>query len=161
KQDTDPEVAWALAAQLRPAESISVRQHISKYASELNPSDAAGWNQRLFQFTTTMVNPRHWPDAVWQESSKSHLRPTQEYRSHSSTSRHGESKYILNGETITYDQVKRQCDDSFAALVNTIECLRKENEHAPDYLLLRDTLPQHIERAGSLDELDAIARFLN
>lgn len=71
----DPEFLWALCGLLDPNESVEPRQHIADLAASIAPSSNGFWKTRLSHYVRTMVNPRHWPDALWEQATQCHRRP--------------------------------------------------------------------------------------
>jgi len=160
RDNGDPEFLWALCGLLDPNESLEVRHHVVALAASIEPNSAESWVERLPVYITTMINPRHWPDDLWENAALVHKRPARKRR-HEESSRGDleEKTYLFEGQPITRDEANERCRTSFNGLVETIEKLKRENDYISDYELL-SALPDHIEKAASIEELRVITSFV-
>ena len=159
RDDGDPEFLWALCGLLDPNESLDVRQHVATLAASVAPDSAKSWKVRLSDYITTMINPRHWPEELWEKATQIHERPARKQRSEkSSLDDLNDKTYAFEGQSVTLDEAKERCHASFNDMVETIEKLKQENDYVPDYELF-SALSDHIDNAASIDELRPIRSF--
>ena len=156
RNDGDPEFLWALCGLLDPNESLEVRQHVASLAASLAPNSIESWATRLSDYITTMINPRHWPNELWEKATQIHERPVRKQRYEDSNLDDMNGKtYAFEGQTITLNEAKERCRSSFNDMIETIEKLKDENDYIPDYELF-SALADHIDNAASVDELGTI-----
>ena len=159
RDDGDPEFLWALCGLLDPNESLESRQHVAALAASIDPDSTEAWAARLSDYIKTMINPRHWPDELWEKATQIHERPVRKQRYEgSSRGDLNDKTYVFEGQSITWAQVNERCRASFNELVETIEKLKQENDYIPDYELFA-ALPDHIENAANIEELETIKSF--
>lgn len=160
RQSGDPEFLWALCGLLDPNESLRVRQHVAALAPSSTPDSSASWAARLSDYITTMINPRHWPNELWDKATQLHERPVRKQRHEASSHDDlADKTYTLEGQPVTLDEVKVRCRASFNEMANTIERLREENDYIPESDLL-PALAHHISKTTSLDELEPIKSYI-
>jgi hypothetical protein len=159
RDNGDPVFLWALCGLLDPNESLESRQHVAALAAAIDPDFAESWAVRLSVYITTMINPRHWPEELWEKATLIHERPVRKQRYEGSSGDELKDKtYLFEGQPITRDDANERCRASFNEMVETIEKLKQENDYIPDYELFA-ALPNHIENAASVEELGAIKSF--
>lgn len=159
RHDGDPEFLWALCGLLDPNKSLEVRQHVIAVATSDTLESNDSWAERLSIYIKSMINPRHWPDELWEEATRNHGRPARRRRYEGSN--HDEmdvKEYKLEGQSITLDEAKERCCSSFNEMVNTIDKLKLENDYIPDYNLY-PAIFDHIDNATNIHELKPIRSF--
>jgi len=159
RDNGDPEFLWALCGLLDPNESLESRRHVVALAASIAPDSAEFWTTRFSDYITTMINPRHWPDELWEKAPQTHERPVRKQRYEESNRNDLRDKtYLFEGQPITRDEANERCRVSFHGMVETIEKLKQENAYVPDTELF-SALPDHIENATSVEGLGVIKSF--
>ena len=158
RTEGDPEALWALCALLSPNESFPSREHVSKLASSAAPESAEAWNRRLDAYTKAMINPRHWPEAMWDEDIRTHPRPASRRRNENSGNP-ANSSYTLDGHQISQAVAVELCRRSFASFVETLAKLKSENSFVSEYELF-GVLDHHIGASEQEETLAEIETFL-
>ena len=152
----DPEYLWALASLLHPNESLKCRQHIVDH-SATDSSIRTGvvpWSERLVQYVATSINPAQWPEEMKAGSSPGSNK--QQASAQDEWSGLDRKPVYLDGVAVTEDRIIEFCKQSVGAMVETLDKLRTQNEYVSDYRILDATVPFHIGRARSDDDLAQI-----
>ncbi len=142
----DPEYLWALASLLHPNESLQCRQHIAGLpaVSSSSTGSSVPLPERLTHYVVTSMNPARWP-----ENMKARALP--QAKQQSDSAQEGwlgcQKPTHLNGVAVTEDQVIGLCKQSVSAMIETLDKLRAQNEHASDHRIVDATVPFHIDRA--------------
>ena len=160
RDNGDPEFLWALCGLLDPNESLEPRQHVSDLATSIDPASPDSWKGRLANYITTMINPRHWPDHLWEQAIQCHERPARQQRNQDSAPADLKDKtYLIDGQPVTEEKAIECCRLSFDEMVTTFDKLKKENDYFPDYKLF-GLLPEYIDNATSAEKLETIKQFI-
>jgi energy-coupling factor transporter ATP-binding protein EcfA2 len=85
RDNGDPEFLWALCGLLDPNESLEPRQHVAALAASIDPNFRELWAARLSDYIRTMINPRHWPDELWEKATRINERPLRRQRDEGSS----------------------------------------------------------------------------
>lgn len=168
-EDGDPEYLWCLSALFSNhfnndgrhcRQIIGTRQHIVDLVRESCSEDVqSDFQDRFRHFVLTDITPRHWPDDLKDEFSI----PSDLDGNNGDDATLGDSlksDFILDGESITREDIAEQCKESFSEFLVILEKLKAQNERFYEPDLLNITLCHHIKEACSNEDLISIKKYL-
>lgn len=156
--DGDPEYFWCLSESLFN-DSMEARQHIVNIISESCSKDVRkAFEARFRNFVLTEINPKRWPDHLKNEFSIP-LNSEDKNETNAGLNNHLTSEFILDGETVTGQDIVEECKTSFSEFLTILEKLKTQNKpfYKPD--LLEEILRYHITNTCSSKDLISIKEY--
>ena len=168
-KDGDPEYLWCLSESFSNQDSddgkyckqiIGTRQHIVDLVCETYPQDVRRtFENRFRHFVLTEIIPRHWPDHLKDEFPIPN-RSDGENSSDTASSDLSPSDFMLDGEIVSREDMRKKCKRSFSGFVVILEKLKAQNEHYYGRGLLDAMLPHHIAKSNSSEDLNLIRDYI-
>lgn len=156
--DGDPEYLWCLSESLFD-DPVEARQHLVNLVGKSCSEDVRGeFENRFRHFLRTEISPRRWPDFLKEEFS---ILPDSDEKSENDTGSSGyrKSDFMLDGKTVTGEDVVEKCKASFSEFLTIFEKLENQNEHFYEADLRDSVLRHHIQEAVSRDTLLLIMEY--
>ena len=159
--DGDPEYLWCLSESFTNQNTTAkARRHIVDLVRTSCSEDVLRvFEGRFKHFVLTEVSPGHWPDDLKNEFSI----PTNPDGDDGDDVTEGDSdssNFILDGESISEEDIAEKCRKSFSEFHETLEKLKTQNERFYEPDLIDEILRHHIAEARSLEELIAIKDYV-
>ena len=170
-EDGDPGYLWCLSKSFTNhfnddgrhcKQIIGTRQHIVDLVRKSCSEDV----QRVFEdrfrhFVLTEITPRYWPDNLKDEFSFSIPSDSDGNNGDDAAlSDDIQSDFILNGQSMTREDIAEKCRESFSEFLVILEKLKTGNERFRERDLLYVTLRHHIKEARSTEDLISIKKYL-
>ena len=156
--DGDFEYLWCLSESLF-GDPVDARQHIVNLVGKsCSENVRREFENRFRRFLRTEISPRRWPDFLKDEFSIL-PDPSENRESGTASSGYRKSDFMLDGKTVTAEDVVERCKASFSEFLTTFEKLKNQNEHFYESNLRDSVLRHHIREAGSLETLLPIREY--
>lgn len=165
----DPEYLWCLTELFSNHTSddgrhcrqiMRTRQHIVDLVRQSCSQDMChNFADRYKYFVLTEIPPRHWPEDLKAELG---LPSKQDDKNSGSVEPQSTllSDYILDGETITKEEIVTKFRVSFPDFLETLDKLKKQNKHFYERGLSDSALKYHITGAAALRDLFPIKEYI-
>ena len=156
--DGDPEYLWCLSESLFD-DSIETRQHIVDLIGKSCSEDVSkAFEDRFRNFVLTEINPKRWPDHLKNEFSIP-LNSEDKNETNTGLDDHLTSEFMLDGKTVTGQEIVEKCKVSFSEFLTILEKLKTQNKHFYKSDLLEEVLRHHIAEAHSSENLISIKKY--
>ena len=167
--DGDPEYLWCFSELFSNHDSddgaycnqiIKVKQHIVNLASKSCSEEILrNFERRLKHFILTEITPRHWPEQLKNEFNF----PVNDNESNSkgvSLTSNLSSMFVLDGKSITKEEIIEKCRTSFTDFLSLIEKLKKQNNNFYEPFIIDELLQHYIAIATSATHLIQIKKYI-